>query len=87
MEIKEAGVCGVIVVGGAIFGIAQGGLGDALSDDIKPYHEVSADERADYMQTIVGQFTESFDTYFIQNENYTYAGNSVFSTKPSQSMR
>lgn len=86
MDIKEAGVCGVIVVGGAVFGIAQGGLGDALSDDIKPYYEVSQEDRAEYMDSIVSQFTETFDTYFVQTESYTYAGQSTFSTQPSHGL-
>jgi len=82
MDIKEAGICGVIVVGGTVFGIAQGGLGDALTDDVKAYHEVSEENRSEYMQSIADQFTESFDNYFIQTENYTYTGLSKFSTRP-----
>jgi len=72
MDIKEAGICGVIVVGGTVFGIAQGGLGDALTDDVKAYHEVSEENRSEYMQSIADQFTESFDNYFIQTENLCF---------------
>ena len=80
------GVCGVVVIGGAVYGVSQAGLGDALSEDIRPYHEVSNAERATYMQSIVGEFTEAFDTYIIQTETYDYVGHSTFSTQPDSGL-
>lgn len=82
MDIKEIGVCGVVVVGGAIYGISQVGLGEALSEELRPFHEVPAAERADYMQQVVDEFSGHFDTYFIQTPSYDYMGHSTFSSQP-----
>lgn len=84
MDLKEIGICGVVVVGGTVYGISQGGLGDALSEDLRAYHEVSQAERPEYMQSVVDEFDETFDTYIIETENFTYVGHSVFSAKPAQ---
>jgi len=82
MDIKEIGICGVVVVGGAIYGISQVGLGEALSEELRAYHEVPAAERAEYMQTVVNEFSGHFDTYFIQTPTYVYMGHSTFSSQP-----
>ena len=83
MEIKEIGGVAVVVVGGAVFGISQMGLNDVLSEDLRPLAEVSMQERPAYMSGIVNEFSEVFDTYFIETESYTYVGQSKFTTAPS----
>ena len=82
MDLKEMGVCGVVVIGGAVYGISQVGLGDALSEDLRAYHEVPAEERAIYMQSVVAEFSDAFDTYMIETETYNYVGQSTFSSQP-----
>lgn len=83
MDVKEMGACGVIVVGGAVFGISQMGLNDVLSEDLKHISEVTRQERPAYMDTIVAEFTEAFDIYQVQTDNYSFVGYSKFSTAPS----
>ena len=82
MDIKELGVCGVVVIGGTVFGVSKMGLGAALSEDLKAYHEVASEDRADYMGSIVVEFRDSFDTYIVQTESYDYVGTSTFSFDP-----
>ena len=82
MDIKELATGGVVVVGGVIYGISQIGLGEALSEEIRPISEVSYEERPAYMDKIVGEFAETFSSYIIETENYTYVGYSNFSASP-----
>ena len=82
MDLKEMGVCGVVVIGGAVYGISQVGLGDALSEDLRAYHEVPAEERAAYMQSVVAEFSDTFETYSVQTQTYEYTGYSTFSAQP-----
>ena len=86
MDIKEIGACGFVVIGGTVFGVSQMGLGAALSEDLKPYHEVSNLERADYMNSVVGEFTETFQTYLVQTGTYDYVGTSKFSIDPDRGL-
>jgi len=82
MDIKELGACGVVVIGGTVFGVSKMGLGAALSEDLKAYHEVANVDRADYMNSVVVEFRETFETYIVQTETYDYVGKSTFSVDP-----
>jgi len=84
MDIKELAVGGVIVIGGVAFTVSQGGLGDALSDDVKHISEVPYNERPAYMSQIVESFSENFSNYIIQTETYNYVGYSTFSMRADQ---
>ena len=84
MDIKEIGTCAVIVIGGVAYTVSSGGLKDALSDDIRHVSEITYAERADYMNEIVDQFTNTFDVYIVQTENYDYVGHSEFSAAPKK---
>ena len=81
MEIKEWGV-GALFVGGAAYGIAQYGLNDVLSEDLKHITEVTLEQRPAYMDQVVAEFTEAFATYGVQTETYMYEGFSNFTTSP-----
>ncbi|NNC36237.1 MAG: hypothetical protein HKO02_02175 [Hyphomonadaceae bacterium] len=82
MDIKEIGACGVVVIGGAVYGISQYGLNDVLSEEIRHISEVSVQDRPAYMERIVGEFAEAFETYYIETETYAYVGISKFTTAP-----
>jgi len=43
-------------------------------------------ERAAYMESIVVEFRETFDTYIIQIEDYDYLGQSTFSVDPTRGL-
>ena len=86
MDIKEIGTCAVVVIGGIAYGVSSGGLKDALSDDVRHVTEVSNDERPDYMNDVVLQFSETFTNYIVQSESYDYVGISKFSATPSRAM-
>ncbi len=79
MDIKEYALGGVVVIGGVAYGVSQGGLGDALTEDIKHITTVSVQERPAYMESIVKDFTENFAVYIVQTESYDYVGMSSFS--------
>ena len=83
MNLKELGIGGVIVVGGAAYGISQYGLNDVLSEELRYYSNVSIDERPGYMESVVAEFTEVFSTYGVETPSYTYVGVSNFTTSPS----
>ena len=83
MNLKELGIGGVIVVGGAAYGISQYGLNDVLSEEIRPYSTVSEQERPAYMASVVSEFTEAFSTYAVETPTYVYVGYSKFTTSPS----
>ncbi|MEM9937820.1 MAG: hypothetical protein AAFZ91_05815 [Pseudomonadota bacterium] len=82
MDIKEIGGCAVLVIGGVTYGIASGGLKDALDSDIRLVTEVAYEDRAEYMDDVVDQFTAAFETYIVQTETYDYVGYSEFSATP-----
>jgi len=82
MNIKEIGTCGFFVIGGAVYGVTQLGLNDALSEDLRPFAEVSHEERPAYMDQVTAEFGEAFDSYVVQTETYVYAGLSEFTTAP-----
>jgi len=83
MDIKEVGTCAVVVIGGVIYGVSSGGLKDALSTDIRYVTDVSNEERPEYMNGIVAEFSEAFEVYFVQTGTYDYVGNSKFSAFPA----
>lgn len=85
MELKEAGICGLFVVGGAV-GFGAFGLNDVLSSDLRHINDVSYEERAEYMATVVAEFDEAFDTYNVESEEYYHTGVSTFSHRPASSM-
>ena len=53
MDIKEYAIGGVVVIGGVVYGVSQGGLGDALTEDVKHMSTVSQEERAAYMLSLI----------------------------------
>ena len=83
MDIKEIGACGVFVVGGTIYGVSQFGLNDVLSEDLVHISEISRQERPAYMDKVVAEFDDAFETYGVQTETYTFVGTSHFSTAPA----
>ncbi|MEO9968802.1 MAG: hypothetical protein ABJG15_03060 [Hyphomonadaceae bacterium] len=84
MDIRELGACAFVVIGGVTYAISSGGLKDALTEDVRHVTEVAYDQRADYMNGIVEQFTVSFDAYIVQTETYDYVGHSRFGAQPSR---
>lgn len=38
------------------------------------------------MNTVVGEFRETFETYLVQTENYDYVGSSTFSVDPERGL-
>jgi len=81
MDLKEFGSAGVLVIGGAVYGISQYGLNDVLSEELRHISEVSAQERPAYMNTVIAEFDEAFDAYGVETSTgYTFAGLSEFST-------
>ena len=44
MDIKEIGAGAVIVIGGIAYTVSEGGLADALTEDIKHISEVSLED-------------------------------------------
>jgi len=83
MDIKEWGLGGVVLVGGAMYGISQFGLNDVLSEDLSYISDVTRQERPAYMASIVSEFSEAFETYSVESETYIFVGQSKFSTSPS----
>ncbi len=86
MDIKEYAIGGAVVIGGVVYGVSQGGLGDALTEDVKHISTISEQERSAYMGGIVQSFTENFSTYIVQTETYDYVGLSTFSAKAADGM-
>lgn len=79
MDIKEYACGSIVVIGGIAYGVSQGGLGDALTEDVKNISAVSYEDRPAYMEGIVEDFSENFLIYMVQTESYDYVGNSSFS--------
>jgi len=86
MDIKEYAISGVVVIGGIAYGVSQGGLGDALTEDVKHISTVSQEERDTYMGGIVETFAENFAIYMVPTETYGYVGDSKFSFKADDGM-
>ena len=86
MDIKEYAISGVVVIGGIAYGVSQGGLGDALTEDVKDISMVSQEERAAYMGGIVETFSENFAIYIVETDTYNYVGDSKFSFKADEGM-
>ena len=84
MDIKEIGATGVVVIGGAVYGLTQLGLNDVLSEDMKHISEVSLADRPEYMESITTEFAENFGAYSVDTGTYVYAGLSEFSSKPNK---
>ena len=74
MDIKEIGMGTVVVIGGAIYGISEYGLGDVLKDELKAVAEVPMAEREAYMQSVTTQFTEFFEGALYGTDDFTFAG-------------
>ena len=82
MELKEVGLAGVFVVGGAVaFGSV--GLNDVLSEDLRHVAEVPSAERAAYMEDVVAEFAEAFDSFGVETDTYVVGGWSEFSAEPA----
>ena len=84
MDIKEIGTGAVLVIGGVAYGVSSGGLADALSSDVKHVTQVAYEDRAEYMNDIVEDFTETFDVYIVQTETYDLVGHSKFSASATK---
>lgn len=84
MDIKEIGVGGVFLIGGVAYGFSQYGLNSVLTEDLKYMSEVSQAERPAYMETIITEFQNNFETYAIEMEAYLYVGSSKFTASPQQ---
>ena len=74
MELKEIGAGCFVVIGGAIYGISEYGLGDVLQDDLKTVAEVPMEEREAYMESVTVQFTEYFQAALYGTDDFTFAG-------------
>lgn len=74
MDIKEIGMGSVVVIGGAIYGISEFGLGDVLQDELRPVAEVPMAERTAYMQSVTTQFTEFYEGALYGTDDFTFAG-------------
>lgn len=83
MDIKEIGAGAVIVIGGIAYTVSEGGLADALTEDIKHISEVSLEDRPNYMAGIVEDFTETFGYYIVQTGDYDYLAAAKFKAVPS----
>lgn len=84
MDIKEIGAGAVVVIGGVAYTFSQGGLADALSEDVKHISDIAYEERSVYMDGIVNSFSENFSNYIIQSETFDFVGYSKFSASPQQ---
>ena len=84
MDIKEIGAGAVVVIGGVAYTMSQGGLADALTEDVKHISDISYEDRSAYMTTIVDDFSENFSNYIIQSETFDFVGYSSFSASPQQ---
>ena len=84
MDIKEIGAGAVVLIGGVAYTVSEGGLADALNEDVKHITEVSLAERPAYMNGIVNEFSENFSNYIVQTEGYDFVGQSTFSSSPNR---
>lgn len=82
MDIKEAGIATVVVIGGAVIGISEYGLGDVMSDDLRPAAEVPMDERQAYMTGVAAEFTEFFNGAVYGTDSFSFSGTLNFEVEP-----
>jgi len=83
VELKEIGACACVVIGGVAYSVSSGGLKDALSSDIRNVNEFSYEERSEYMNEVISEFSALFESYIVQTETFDYVGVSHFSASPS----
>jgi len=86
MDIKEIGAGAAVIIGGVVYGVSSGGLGDALSNEVRYVREVPYEERAAYMDEITADFAENFEYYIVQTETFDYVGHSKFTSHPAKAM-
>jgi len=79
MDIKEIGACGAVACGVFVFG--GYGLNDVLSNELKDVADVSFADRSAYMESVVAEFADAFDTYYLDTGTFVYEGRSAFSAK------
>ncbi|WP_427450136.1 hypothetical protein [Litorimonas sp. WD9-15] len=84
MDLKEAGICGVVVIGGAIYGISEYGLSDVLTDDLKSVYDVPMTERHAYMTSVVDQFTEFYSGAIYGTDTYDFVGQLEYEIEPAR---
>ena len=84
MSLKEIGMGSVVVIGGAVYGISEYGLGDVLQDELKPVAEVPMAERAAYMQSVTLQFTEFYGGALYGTDEFTFAGDLKYELDPKR---
>lgn len=86
MSVKELCTGAVIVIGGVAYTVSEGGLADALSEDIKHIAEMTFEERPAYMAGIVDDFNETFSHFIVQTDNYDYLGLAKFKALAGQGL-
>jgi|GEM_PF-2079907 len=86
MDIKEIGAGAAVIIGGVVYGVSSGGLGEALSSEVRHVREVPYEERAAYMDEITTEFAENFEYYIVQTETFDYVGHSKFTSNPAKAM-
>ena len=86
MDLKELGIGGFVVIGGAIYGISEYGLGDVLTEDIKYVSDVPMDVREAYMVDVTTQFTEFFGGAIYGTDTFDFVGDLVFETDAKRAM-
>ena len=84
MDIKELGITGFIVVGGAIYGISEYGLGDVLQNDLKHVSEVPYAEREAYMKSVTVQFTEFYGGAVFGTDEFATVGSLSYELAPKR---
>ena len=84
MDIKEIGIAGFVVIGGAVYGISEYGYSDVLKEDLKAVSEVSIDERETYMESVAVQFTEFYEGALYGTDNFTFAGDLNYELDPDR---
>ena len=85
MGLKEIGVGGFVVVGGAIYGLSEFGLSDVLTDDLKYVHEIPVEEREAYMTSVVTQFTEFYEGATYSTDDFDFVGDLQYDLNPKRS--
>lgn len=84
MDLKEIGIGGVVVIGGAIYGISEYGLSDVLKDEIKHVHEIPMEEREAYMSSVVTQFTEFYEGATYGTDDFDFVGSLKYDLNPKR---
>jgi len=84
MDIKELGITGFVVIGGAVYGISEYGLGDVLQDDLKYVSEVPYADREAYMQSVSVQFTEFYGGAIFGTDDFSLVGEMTYELDPKK---